>query len=322
MIDAPRRPLGSTGLSVHPVGLGTNTFGWSADEEAAHAVLDAYAQAGGNHIDTAHTYPGWVPGREGGESEEMIGNWLASRPAVRERMVIATKVGMAAGRFEKGLRGDQIAHWIEGCLQRLGVDRIDLFYTHEDDWETPLEETLEALDGLVRRGVVAHLGASNISAPRLAQALRISDANGWARYAVLQPGYNLVRRDAYEGELADLCVAEGLAVCPYPALAGGFLTGKYRAGREPQRSVRARRAQAAAESPQGQAVLAELDRIAEVHGATPGQVAVAWLLTRPAVTSALVSATRPEQIAEIMPAAGLRLSERHLAGLTAAAATP
>ena len=310
-----RRPLGATGLEVHPVGLGTNVFGWSADEDAAFAVLDAYAAAGGNHIDTAHTYPGWAPGREGGESEAIIGRWLAANPGMRERMVIATKVGMAGGRFEKGLRREQVLGWIEGCLERLGVDRIDLFYAHEDDYDTPLEETLGALDELVRRGAVAHLGASNIGAGRLTEALRISDRNGWARYEVLQPGYNLIRREGYEEALATLCRVEGLAVVPYPALAGGFLTGKYRPGAPPPGGVRAAGAQATADSPRGGAVLEALDRVAGEAGATPAQVAIAWLLARPGVASALASATRPEQVAEVMPAAGLQLTAAQVAAL-------
>jgi aryl-alcohol dehydrogenase-like predicted oxidoreductase len=312
------RPLGSTGLAVHPIGLGTNTFGWSADEDAAFAVLDAYVAAGGNLIDTAHTYPGWAPGREGGESETMIGRWLAARPGMRERVVIATKVGMAGGRFAKGLRRDQILEWVEGSLTRLGVDRIDLFYTHEDDPGTPLRETLSTLDDLVRRGVVAHLGASNLPPERLAESLRICDDEGWARYAVLQPAYNMVRRDLFEGPMRDLCLAEGIAVVPYPALAGGFLTGKYRPGGTPPASVRARGAQALADEPFGRRVLGALDEVAAAHGATPGQVAIAWLIAQPAITSALASATGPDQVRDFMPGADLTLEPGELAQLTAA----
>lgn len=313
------RTLGSTGLRVHPVGLGTNSFGWGADEPAAFAVLDAYAQAGGNHIDTAHTYPGWAPGCEGGESEAIIGRWLTARPGMRERVVIATKVGMAGGRFEKGLRREQIERWVEGCLGRLGVEHIDLLYAHEDDPDTPLEETLGALNDLVAAGTVGHLGASNIGVPRLTEALRVGERNGWARYEVLQPAYNLVRRDGYEGSLDRVCTLEGLAVVPYPALAGGFLTGKYRPGLPPPAGVRAQGGQALADTPRGGRVLEELDRLAEAHGATPAQVAVAWLLSRPNIASALASATRAEQVTELMPAADLRLDDREVAALAAAA---
>jgi aryl-alcohol dehydrogenase-like predicted oxidoreductase len=315
------RPLGSTGLSVHAIGLGTNTFGWSADEEAAFAVLDAYVAAGGNLIDTAHTYPGWAPGREGGESETMIGHWLAARPGMRERVIIATKVGMAGGRFAKGLRREQILEWVEGSLTRLGVDRIDLFYTHEDDPDTPLRETLSTLDELVRRGVVAHLGASNLPPQRLAESLRIADAEGWIRYTVLQPAYNMVRRDMFEGAMRDLCLAENIAVVPYPALAGGFLTGKYRPGSAPAASVRARGAQRLADSPYGARVLEAVDRVAAAHGATPGQVAIAWLIAQPAITSVLASATTPDQVRDFMPGADLMLGADEIAELTAASAT-
>lgn len=315
------RPLGSTGLSVHPIGLGTNTFGWSADEEAAFAVLDAYVAAGGNLIDTAHTYPGWAPGREGGESETMIGHWLAARPGMRERVIIATKVGMAGGRFAKGLRREQILEWVEGSLARLGVDRIDLFYTHEDDPDTPLRETLSTLDELVRRGVVAHLGASNLPPQRLAESLRMADAEGWTRYTVLQPAYNMVRRDMFEGPMRDLCLAEGIAVVPYPALAGGFLTGKYRSGSAPATSVRAGGAQRLADSPYGARVLEAVDGVAAAHGATPGQVAISWLIAQPAITSVLASATTPDQVRDFMPGADLMLGADEIAALTAASST-
>ena len=315
------RPLGSTGLSVHPIGLGTNTFGWSADEEAAFAVLDAYVAAGGNLIDTAHTYPGWAPGREGGESETMIGHWLAARPGMRERVIIATKVGMAGGRFAKGLRREQILEWVEGSLARLGVDRIDLFYTHEDDPDTPLRETLSTLDELVRRGVVAHLGASNLPPQRLAESLRMADAEGWTRYTVLQPAYNMVRRDMFEGPMRDLCLAEGIAVVPYPALAGGFLTGTYRSGSAPATSVRAGGAQRLADSPYGARVLEAVDGVAAAHGATPGQVAISWLIAQPAITSVLASATTPDQVRDFMPGADLMLGADEIAALTAASST-
>jgi aryl-alcohol dehydrogenase-like predicted oxidoreductase len=314
------RPLSDTGLSVHPVGLGTNTFGWSADEEAAHAVLDAYVAAGGNHIDTAHTYPGWAPGRNGGESEEMIGRWLAANPAMRERMVIATKMGMAGGRFEKGLRRAQIIPWVEGSLRRLQVERLDLLYTHEDDAATPLEETLATLDDLVRQGLVGHLGASNLPPERLAESLRICAENGWARYRVLQPRYSLAARFEFEGPMSALCRDEGIAVVPYPALAGGFLTGKYRPGTQGPAGVRRSGAQRLADSPRGAAILDALDEVAATHGATPAQIAIAWLIARPAVTSALASATDPEQVVEFMAGADITLAPDQMQRLTAAAA--
>ncbi len=310
------RPLGRTGLDVSTLCLGTNSLGWGADEATSFAILDAYVAGGGNFIDTAHTYSGWVPGNEGGESETIIGRWIAQRGR-SDDLVIATKVGMAGGRFEKGLGRDQILRWVEGCLARLQVERIDLFYTHEDDPGTPLEETLGTLDELVRQGVLGHLGASNLPAERLAESLRICDERGWARYAVVQPHYNLLDRTDYEGPFADLCVAEGLAVAPYPALGGGFLTGKYRPGKPAPESVRAGGAQAQL-TPRGIAILETLDRVAAAHGATPGQVAIAWVLTRPAIVSALASATSVAQVQELLPAMDLRLDAGQVRDLEAA----
>lgn len=315
---ARRRPLGRTGLEVSTFGLGTNSLGWGADEAASFEILDTYVAGGGNFLDTAHTYSGWVPGHQGGESETIIGRWLADRGRPDD-LVIATKVGMAGGRFEKGLRRDQILRWVEGCLERLRVERIDLFYTHEDDPETPLEETLGTLDELVRQGVVAHLGASNLPVERLAESLRIADENGWTRYTVVQPKYNLLDRADYEGPFADLCVAEGLAVVPYPALGGGFLTGKYRPGQPPPPSVRAAGAQEKLNE-RGVAILETLDRVAAAHGATPGQVAVAWVLTRPGIASALASTTSAAQVRDLLPAMDLELTDEDLAALDAASA--
>lgn len=313
-----RRPLGATGLEVSPLCLGTNSLGWAADEPTSFDILDAYVAGGGNFLDTAHTYSGWVPGNEGGESETIIGRWLADRGRPDD-LVIATKVGMAGGRFEKGLRRDQILGWVEGCLARLQVDRIDLFYTHEDDPGTPLEETLGTLDELVRQGVVSHLGASNLSAERLAESLRIADEHGWARYSVVQPHYNLLDRAGYEGPFADLCVARGLAVAPYPALGGGFLTGKYRPGTPLPQSVRAGGAGARLDA-RGIAILEALDRVAAAHGATPGQVAIAWVLTRPAIVAALASASSAAQVQELLPALDIRLDAGQVRDLEDASA--
>lgn len=312
------RPLGATGLHVSPLCLGTNSFGWTADEERSHAILDAYTAAGGNFIDTAVTYPAWAPGNEGGESEAIIGSWLADRGA-RDRVVLASKVGMAGGMYPKGLARDQIRRGVEDSLRRLGVDRIDLYYAHEDDLGTPQTETLRAFDELVREGLVGHIAASNFTAERLAEALRISDEHGWARYAVLQPRYNLLDRDIFEGPLQDLCLAEGIAVAPYPALAGGFLTGKYRPGVPAPAGARAKGAQAHL-TPRGIAILEALDRVAAAHGATVAQVAVAWVLARPAVVAALASATSTRQVHDLLPAQGLALGADDIAALDAAGA--
>lgn len=313
------RPLGATGLQTSSLALGTNTFGWSADEETAHAILDAYTAGGGDHIDTAHTYPGWAPGCEGGESEAMIGTWLASRPGMRERVVIATKIGMAGGRFEKGLRRDQIMRWVEGSLGRLGVERIDLLYTHEDDPQTPLEETLGALDELVRQGVVGHLGASNLPPERLAASLDICAREGWTPYTVLQPRYNLVDRYGFEGPMQDLCAQRGVAVVPYPALAGGYLTGKYRPGRPLPESVRLPGVRRELER-RGDALLETLEMVAAEVGARPAQVAVAWVAGQPTIAAVLASATTVEQVTELLGAMDLHLDADRLQRLREAAA--
>ena len=310
--------LGDTDLEVSPLCLGTNTFGWTADEEQAHAILDAYTDAGGNFIDTAVTYPAWAPGNEGGESEAIIGNWIADRRA-RGRVVLASKVGMAGGKYPKGLTRDHIRRGIEDSLRRLQVDSIDVFYAHEDDADTPQLETLRAFDELVREGMVDYIAASNFTADRLAEALRISDSNGWVRYAVLQPRYNLLDRDGFEGPLQDLCVDEGIAVTPYPALAGGFLTGKYRPGVPAPAGARSQGAQAQL-TPRGIAILDALDDVAAAHGATVAQVAVAWVLARPGVVSALASATSTRQVDDLLPAQGLTLTSEQIAALAAASA--
>ena len=225
-----RRELGRSGLHVAPLCLGGNVFGWGADEEASAAVLDAYVAAGGNAVDSANVYSAWVPGNRGGESEEIIGRWLAGR-ADREDLVIATKVGMAGGPGQpKGLTREIILRGAEESLHRLQVDRIDLFYAHEDDPETPLEETLGAFDELVRQGLVRAIGASNYPAERLTEALRLSEQRGLARFEALQPPYNLVDRGGYEGELQEICLAENLGVATYFSLARGFLSGT---GRRP-----------------------------------------------------------------------------------------
>ncbi|MEQ8834427.1 MAG: aldo/keto reductase [Miltoncostaeaceae bacterium] len=313
------RPLGATGLDTSTLALGTNTFGWSADERTAHAILDAYTAGGGTHIDTAHTYPGWAPGCAGGESERMIGSWLASRPGMRERVLVATKMGMAGGRFEKGLGRDRIMRWVEGSLERLGVERIDLLYTHEDDPATPLPETLGALDELVRQGVVGHLGASNLPPERLAESLDISAREGWAPYTVLQPRYNLVDRYDFEGAMQSICVERGIAVVPYPALAGGYLTGKYRPGQPLPESVRVPGVRRHLEA-RGTGLLETLDAVAREVDATPSQVAVAWVAAQPAIAAVLASATSVEQVTELMGAMDLRLDGERLQRLREAAA--
>ncbi|GAB3585994.1 aldo/keto reductase [Amycolatopsis endophytica] len=296
-------------LEVYPLNLGGNVFGWTADEERSFAVLDAYAAAGGNFVDTADAYMARVPGNSGGESETIIGNWLARRGR-RDDIVIATKVGSWDKR--PGVTAKNIREAAEDSLRRLRTDHIDLYYAHRDIADAPLEETLGAFDELVRAGKVRYLGASNYSASRLAEALSISDREGFARYAAVQPHYNLVER-GYEQELAPLVAKEGLATLPYFALAKGFLTGKYRS-REAGGSPRAEGAVAYLDH-RGERVLEALDDISAAHSTTPAAVALAWLAAQPTVAAPIASARNEEQLADLIASVELRLTETDLAQL-------
>jgi aryl-alcohol dehydrogenase-like predicted oxidoreductase len=307
--------IGTTDLDVFPLCLGGNVFGWTADEKQSFAVLDAYAEAGGNFIDTADAYSAWVPGHTGGESETIIGRWLAERRN-RDRMVVATKVGRLPGL--SGLSAKTIRTGAEGSLSRLRTDHIDLYYAHADDAATPLEETLQAFDALVREGKVRFIAASNYTGPRLAEALEMSGSMGMARYVALQPHYNLVHRGEYEDGLAALCAREGLACFPYYALASGFLTGKYRGGAK----VLSARASGAAKylDDRGRRVLAALDAIARERGTTVAAVALAWLATRPGVVAPIASARTPEQLRELLPFTSTHLTDVEQERLNAASA--
>jgi aryl-alcohol dehydrogenase-like predicted oxidoreductase len=309
--------LGSTGPEVSRLCLGGNVFGWTLDEAGSFAVLDAFLEGGGNFIDTADVYSSWVPGNQGGESETLLGRWMKSR-GVRERVVIATKVGsqMPSG---KGLGAAHIQRSCEDSLRRLGVERIDLYYAHRDDPETPQEETQQAFDSLVRAGKVRVLGASNFDAARLASALALSRTRGLARYEVLQPEYNLLSRDAFEGPLQALCEREGVRVAPYFGLAAGFLTGKYREGQPPPKTARAKGVLERYANARGWRVLAALERVAQARGQTPSQVALAWLAAQPTVASPIASATSPEQVRELLGAFRSPLSEEELRVLTQSA---
>ncbi|MGI5528967.1 aldo/keto reductase [Streptomyces syringium] len=304
-------------LSVHPLALGGNVFGWTADEAESFAVLDAYAAAGGNFIDTADIYSVWAPGNEGGESETVIGNWFASR-GNRADIVLATKVG--GGQPEKrGLSANAIKSGVEESLRRLRTDYIDLYYTHFDDPSVPVEEFITALDALVKEGKVREIAASNITADRLAEALAFSDESGLAKYAAIQPHYNLVSRDTYEGDLAAVAARHGLAAVPYYALASGFLTGKYRPGRTVD-SARATGAGRHLESERGRRVLAALDEVAAAHDAEVATVALAWLNAQPTVASPLASARTVEQLPALLAVADVTLTEAELKRLTEASA--
>jgi aryl-alcohol dehydrogenase (NADP+) len=284
-------------LDVFPLCLGGNVFGWTADEDASFAVLDAYAEAGGNFIDTADTY--MRPNM--GISETIIGRWMASR-GNRDAMVIATKVGS-----DGGLSAANVAAHAEGSLRRLQTDRIDLYYSHKDDLDVPVEETLEAFNTLVEAGKVRHIAASNLSGERIVESLRASAREGWARYVALQPHYNLVERERYEREYAPLAAEHGLAVAPYYALAKGFLTGKYREGRPEVDSPRAEGARAYLDD-RGRAVLADLEEIADAHGVPMAAIALAWLKSRPNVVAPIASARSVEQLEHLLPMAELTLT--------------
>jgi aryl-alcohol dehydrogenase-like predicted oxidoreductase len=299
--------LGNTDLDVYGLNLGGNVFGWTADEPQSFAVLDAYTAAGGNFVDTSDLYGG------GGRSEEILGNWLATR-GNRGDVVVATKVGMWDGR--PGLSAKNIQAAAEDSLRRLQTDHIDLYYAHRDDPDTPLEETLTAFDALVRAGKVRYLGASNYSAERLTEALSISDQGALARYAVLQPHYNLVERD-YEQDLAPLVAREGLATLPYFALAKGFLTGKYRSKDEAVDSPRAARASSYLDA-HGERVLAALDEVAGAHGVSVATVSLAWLRAQPTVAAPIASARTPEQLTDLIASVTLDLTDAEVAALSEA----
>jgi aryl-alcohol dehydrogenase-like predicted oxidoreductase len=307
------RRIPNTNLDVFPLCLGGNVFDWTANERQSFDVLDAYLAAGGNFIDTADTYSSWVPGHPGGESETIIGRWMAAR-GTRNRVVVATKVGMKPGL--KGLAPATIRTAAEDSLRRLGTDRIDLYYAHRDDPDTALADTLRAFGALVQEGKVRYIAASNYTAPRLAEALAVSRRDGLARYVALQPHYNLVHRSEYEGDLRELCAREGLACFPYFSLAKGFLTGKYRPGGQVD-SQRAAGARAYLDE-RGLRLLAVLDEIAAAHHTTVGAVSLAWLLAQPTVAAPIASARTGEQLKELLPVASLTLSPGELERLETA----
>jgi aryl-alcohol dehydrogenase-like predicted oxidoreductase len=308
------RKLGSSDLEVFPLALGGNVFGWTADEAQSFAVLDAYAAAGGNFVDTADSYSAWVPGNEGGESETVIGNWLAAR-GNRADVLVATKVG--AHPQYKGLSAVNIKAAADASLRRLRTDYIDLYYTHFDDPSVPVEEILTALDELVRSGKVRAIATSNLTPERLQESLDFSEREGLARYVAIQPHYNLVSRDTYEGPRQDIASRAGLAAVPYYALASGFLTGKYRTGAEVD-SPRAGSAGVHLESERGRRVLAALDEVAQERGAEIATVALAWLASRPTVAAPIASARTVGQLPALLGVAELALTDADLVKLTAA----
>lgn len=313
------RKLGRSSIEVGPLAFGGNVFGWTADEAMSFRLLDAFVAAGLNLIDTADVYSRWIPGHQGGESEIVIGRWLKARGG-RDRVVIATKVGVEMGPDEKGLSRTYILRAVDRSLERLQTDYIDLYQSHRDDEETPLEETLDAYGELIRAGKVRCIGASNYSAPRLTESLRISAGRNLPRYECLQPWYNLYDRGIFEGDLAELCQREEIGVIPYFSLASGFLTGKYRSEADLEGRPRAYRVKDMLNE-RGFRILAALDRVATANDATPAQVALAWLLRQPAVTAPIASATTLPQFEEQLGAIDLKLDAEAVRTLNEASAS-
>jgi len=300
-----KRKLGNSGLEVGPLAFGGNVFGWTADEPMSFKLLDAFVASGLNLIDTADVYSKWIPGHKGGESETIIGNWLKQRGG-REKVVIATKLGVEMGPEEKGLSKAYMLRAVERSLERLKTDYIDLYQSHRDDTETPLEETLETYASLIKAGKVRAIGASNYKADRLAEALKISAAKGLPRYETLQPWYNLYDRADFEGELAELCKRENIGVISYFSLASGFLTGKYRSEKDLEGRARGYRVKDMLNE-RGFRILKELDTVSAELRATPAQVSLAWLIAH-GVTAPIASATNLGQLKELIGATTLKLT--------------
>ncbi len=313
-----KRQLGASALAVSPLAFGGNVFGWTVDEPQSFELLDAYVAAGGNFIDTADLYSRWKPGNRGGESETIIGRWMKAR-GNRHDVIIATKVGMEMGPDAKGLSRRYILQAVEASLSRLQTDFIDLYQSHTDDPDTPIEETLETYDLLVKQGKVRVIGASNFATDRLRTSLDTSKSHRWPAYCSLQPHYNLLERTGFEGDLQNLCVARGVGVIPYFPLAAGFLSGKYRSEADLGKSPRGK-ALAKYLDERGLRVLAALDRAAQAHDTQPAAVALAWLLEQPAITAPIVSATSVEQLQASLRAATLQLPPETLADLNRASA--
>ncbi|HPU50796.1 MAG TPA: aldo/keto reductase [Burkholderiaceae bacterium] len=312
------RELGRSGLKSAPLAFGGNVFGWTADENRSFELLDAFVDAGCNLIDTADVYSRWVPGHTGGESETIIGKWLA-RSGKRDRVLIATKAGMDMGEGNKGLAPAYLKKAVDLSLKRLGIERIDLYQAHADDATTPLEDTLGAFADLIKAGKVRAIGASNYSAARLSEALAVSARLGLPRFETLQPAYNLADRAGFEGELQALCVAQGVSVIPYYSLASGFLSGKYRTADDTKGKARGGKA-AGYLNERGLRILAALDSISARLGTSQTAVAIAWLRDRPTVAAPIASATSVEQLQDLLAGMRLGLDEGAVGVLDAASA--
>ena len=312
------RKLGNSGLEVSPLCFGGNVFGWTADEPTSFKLLDAFVAAGFNFIDTADVYSSWVPGNKGGESERIIGNWL-KRTGNRRKVIIATKLGAPMGPDKKGLSKTYISQAIEASLTRLQTDYIDLYQSHLDDAATPLDETLGAYSQLIKDGKVRAIGASNYTAPRLAEALQVSKQSGLPRYESLQPLYNLYDRAAFEQDLEPLCLKQGIGVIPYFSLASGFLTGKYRSESEIANRPRAAMLKKYMND-RGFRIVRVLDQVAKQYNSTPAAVSLAWLIARPSITAPIASATSLEQLNTLASAATLKLDSSAIELLNQASA--
>jgi aryl-alcohol dehydrogenase-like predicted oxidoreductase len=311
---AGKRAIGTSGLEVAPLALGGNVFDWTADEQTSFAILDAFVDAGGTMIDTADVYSAWVPGHTGGESERVIGRWLKRDPSKRDKVVIATKVG-----FFEGLAPDKILAACDASLERLGIERIDLYYQHKDDQTVPLADSLGAFERLVELGKIRAIGLSQFTAERLDEAMETSRRLGLTPPSALQPWYNLVERQKFEGDLRDVALRHGLAVFPFYSLANGFLTGKYRSKEDLGKSVRGLRNVEYLEG-KGMRVLQALDDVAAETGASLATVTLAWTMAQPAIAAPIASATSVPQLAELVAALELDLTPQQIARLDAASA--
>ena len=313
-----KRKLGKSGLEIAPLALGGNVFGWTADEAMSFRILDAFIAHGFNLIDTANNYSRWVPGHQGGESETIMGKWLKQR-GVRDKVIIATKVGMEMGADQKGLAKTYILKEVEQSLSRLQTDYIDLYQSHIDDEATPLEETLETYAQLVKQGKVRAIGASNYSGERLAKALEVSAKHGYPSYQSLQPHYNLYERGDYESKLEPVCREKGIGVITYFSLARGFLTGKYRSDADLSKSPRGGGVKGYFNE-RGFRILETLDEVAKERGSTPARVSLAWLIARPSVTAPIASATNLEQLNDLIEGTKLELDRGTIENLNRASA--
>lgn len=310
-----KRKLGATGMLVSPLCFGGNVFGWTIDEQQSHKLLDAVTDWGINFIDTADVYSTWAHGGEGGQSETIIGNWL-KKSGKRDSVIIATKVGKDMGNGKKGLSKAYITQAVEASLTRLQTDYIDLYQSHDDDRQTPLEETLSAYADLIKQGKVRAIGASNYNAQRLQEALDVSKQHNLPAYQTLQPLYNLYDREAYEKELETVCVANELGVINFYALASGFLTGKYRT--EADLAKTSRQSNKKYFNEHGFKILKGLDEVAARYNANPAQVALAWQMARPSITALIASATSIEQLQDLVKATELKLDEEAIGVLNEA----